>query len=273
MKIRAILFGLFVSFGAGAAAAGEITAEALERLPEAQVVILGEVHDNPVHHLHQARAVAALAPRALVWEMLSAEQASRLPADPAALADTDALAALLGWTESGWPDFALYHPIFLAAPGAQHFGAGVDRATARRVFDEELADVFGQEAPAFGLDQPLDATTQAAREAEQASAHCDALPEALLPGMVAAQRLRDGALAQAVVQALSQSGGPVVVITGNGHARRDWGVPLKLARVLPDVPVLALGQLEQAPAGTVPPYDLWIVTDSPPRPDPCAAFR
>ena len=40
---------------------------------------------------------------------------------------------------------------------------------------------------------------QAAREAEQMAAHCDALPEDILPGFVEAQRLRDAALAEDVL--------------------------------------------------------------------------
>ena len=53
-------------------------AEALEPedLPRADVVLLGEVHDNPAHHAFQAEAVAYLAPRALVFEMLTPAQAA-----------------------------------------------------------------------------------------------------------------------------------------------------------------------------------------------------
>ena len=81
-------------------------------------------------------------------------------------------------------------------------------------------------------------------------AHCDALPEDMLPGMVAVQRLRDAVLARAVVRAMDDTGGPVAVITGNGHARRDWGMPAMLARAAPDLDVWVLGQTEEdQPAG------------------------
>ncbi|MEJ2019704.1 MAG: ChaN family lipoprotein, partial [Maritimibacter sp.] len=43
----------------------------------ADVVVLGEQHDNPAHHLVQAEAVAELAPKALVFEMLTEAQAER----------------------------------------------------------------------------------------------------------------------------------------------------------------------------------------------------
>ena len=41
------------------------------------VVILGEIHDNPAHHEVQAERVADIQPRALVFEMLTPEQAAR----------------------------------------------------------------------------------------------------------------------------------------------------------------------------------------------------
>ena len=197
------------------------------------VVILGEVHDNPAHHAEQAERVARLQPRALVFEMLTEAQAARVTPD--LIADAEAMEAALDWSESGWPDFAMYHPIFAAAPEAEIFGAHVPREAARDVFEAGLAESFDGDAARYGLTEPLPPEEQAAREAGQMAAHCDALPEDILPGMVAVQRLRDAVLARAVVQAMEATGGPVAVITGNGHARRDHGVPATLARVAPDL--------------------------------------
>ncbi len=264
--IRALVLALSLAAPAGAA---EIGPEALDAL-RADIVVLGEVHDNPAHHLNQARAVAALRPAALVFEMLTRDQAAR--ATDTARADADTLGAALGWAEAGWPDFAMYWPIFGAAPEAEIRGAAVPRGEARRVFEAPLAEVFGAGAARYGLDRPLPEAQQATREAEQMAAHCDALPGDMLPGMVAAQRLRDAVLADAALAALRDTGGPVAVITGSGHARTDYGVPAKLALAAPDVTVLSLGQLER-PAGADQPFDLWIVTDAAPREDPCAAFR
>jgi uncharacterized iron-regulated protein len=93
----------------------------------------------------------------------------------------------------------------------------------------------------------------------------------MLPGMVEAQRLRDARFAQTALRALEETGGPVAVITGNGHARTDRGMPRALARLAPGVDVLSLGQLESRPAAP-PPFDVWRVTEPAERPDPCAAF-
>ncbi len=240
----------------------------LNRLPSADVVIVGEVHDNPAHHANQARAVASIRPAALVFEMLTPDKAALVPPlrdDPVALAKA------LDWEESGWPDFAMYYPIFTAAPDAAIFGGDLPVKAVRQAIGDGAAKPFGADAARYGLDRPLARDDQTAREAEQAAAHCGALPPDMLPGMVAAQRLRDAALARAVVQAFDQTGGPVVLITGSGHARRDVGVPAVLALAAPDLTVLSVGQLE-GPAEAAPPFDLWLVTDATERGDPCAAF-
>lgn len=259
--------GLFL---ATALQAAEIDAAGLDALLPADIVILGEVHDNPAHHDNQARAVAAMGAAALVFEMFGPEAA--LAATPEVRGDAGALAGALGWDGSGWPDFALYWPIFEAAPEAAVFGGAVPREDVRRAVSEGAASVLGSGAALFGLDAPLDDGEQDRREALQAEAHCDALPDEVLPGMVEAQRLRDAALAHAVVAAMAETGGPVAVITGNGHARKDWGMPPMLARVLPDARVLSVGQFE-TPPDDAPPYDLWLVTERAERDDPCRAFR
>ena len=248
--------------------AGPIDIAALDRLPAADVVLLGEVHDNPIHHDNQARLVTVIRPKALVFEMFApdrAEAANAVPRD-----DLDTLDTALNWSASGWFDFATYHPIFLAAPDAALFGGAVPRTKVRQAVKAGAAEVFGPGADRFGLDEALETGEQARREAMQMAAHCDALPETLLPGMVEAQRLRDAAMARAVLDALDQTGGPVVLITGNGHARTDWGVPRMLRKARPGVTLLSVGQFETAPEG--PPFDLWLTAPAPERPYPCATF-
>ncbi len=235
----------------------------------ADIVILGEVHDNPVHHITQAQIVEVLSPAAIVFEMLDPDEAALLTVE--AVNDLDTLASDLDWANSGWPNFEFYAPLFGAAAG-RAFGAEVPREDAQAAFASGAAEAFGDGAADFGLTDPLPEGEQAAREAGQLAAHCDALPTEILPGFVEAQRLRDAVLAQTTLQALEEFGGPVVVITGNGHARRDWGMPALLAQAAPEVTVASLGQFEAEPEDP-PPFDAWFVTDPVDRPDPCAAFR
>jgi uncharacterized iron-regulated protein len=271
--ICASVLSLILAASALPAGAGEIGPSDLAALPPTDVVILGEIHDNPAHHANQAAAVAALQPKALVFEMLTPEQAARIT--PANRGDAAALGEALGWEASGWPDFAMYYPIFAAAPEAQVFGAAFPRTAVNRAVAEGAAAVFGPDAVRYGLDRPLPPGEQAERESEQAEAHCDALPEELLPGMVAAQRLRDAGLARAVVEAIAATGGPVAVITGDGHARMDRGLAVYLSRAEPRLSVLSVGQLEAPPDESEGErsFDLWLVSEPAEREDPCAVFR
>ena len=257
-----------------AAALAILAPPSLAEVPQADVVILGEVHDNPDHHVWQAEIVAELQPAALVFEMLLPEHGAVVT--PELRADPEALAAAVAWAERGWPDFAMYHPIFTAAPSAAIFGAELPRDVVRAALTDGAAAVFGatfeEDPAAFGLDQSLDAEMQAAREALQDAAHCNALPETVLPGMVEAQRLRDAAIARAVIAAHAATGGPVAVITGTGHARTDWGVPAVLALAAPDLSVHSTGQIESEPEDGAP-FDKTRVTAPAERDDPCAAFH
>ena len=265
MNCFAFVAGLFY---ASAVSAAEITAFGFAGLPTFDVVILGEVHDNRMHHANQATAVAVFAPKALVFEMLTPDQAARVPKD---WSDSVALEAALGWNASGWPDFTLYYPIFAAAPAARIYGADLPAGAAKKAVTSGAAAGFGPDAAVYGLTQPLDPDDQSDRQTEQAEAHCNALPANLLPGMVQVQRLRDAALARAVVQAMAETGGPVVVITGVGHARTDTGMPVPLRLAAPDLRILSIGQFEAIPDVT-PPYDYWLITPPQPRTDPCLAF-
>ena len=268
---RALTFALCLSPVPGAA-------DPVEELLalQADVYVLGEVHDNPHHHDRQARMIAALGPSAVVFEMLTPDQADLV--NTMGHADPEAL----GWDASGWPDFALYEPVFAASSGAVIHGSALDRADVRRAMTEPLAPLFTElwggdsvdhPAPEFGLSAPLPAPQQSRREAQQLEAHCDALPEEMLPLFVQAQRLRDAAFAGAVLSALRSDGGPVVLITGNGHARADWGVPALLSRAAPELRVVTLGQFETKVPEDAPPFDVIAVSPEAARPDPCAAFN
>lgn len=261
MRVRAALVALIL---AAPATAREVGADALDALPQVDIVLLGEVHDNPEHHANQARAVAAIKPAALVFEMLLPEQVKRLPADRS---DAAAVDAAIGWTARGWPDFALYQPIFAAAGKVRIYGADVPVADVRRAAKQGASVVLA----GFGLEKPLPEAVQKQRETELWAAHCFAMPKAAMAGMVEVQRLRDASLARAALRALRETGGPVVVIAGAEHVRSDWGVPAILAEIAPSVTVLSVGQVEGA-AGAEP-FDLWISTEGVAgRDDPCGAF-
>lgn len=271
--VLAVLLGL----AAGALPVRAGTAGLDETLRTADVVILGELHDDPRHHERQGaliRRMVELGRRpAVVFEMIPADL--QAPLDAALDAGrTEDLGAVLRWRERGWGDFALYAPVFAAA-----LDAGLPiRAGDLTVAERKAAGagaLSAERRTALGLDAPLPPPAEAALGDALVAAHCGQLPRSAVGPMIAVQRARDGSMADAVRRAAAD--GPVVLITGQGHARRDWGVPSVLARTAPD---LAVASIALSADGTAPQtdaegaYDRIEATGPPPeRGDPCEDLR
>jgi uncharacterized iron-regulated protein len=114
-------------------------------------------------------------------------------------------------------------------------------------------------------------------------AHCSMMPESMLDAMVLVQRARDAMLASQTHAALAGADS-VVLIAGNGHARKDRGVPRYLERAYGvGTAVLALLEVRSdvhelrglAPddAADGLPYDYVWLTPRASDEDPCASLR
>lgn len=265
MKSRWIMAGAFWCGLAGMATA-QATDALATALSDRDIVFLGEIHDNPYHHESQATLITSLAPAAVVFEMLSAGQAETLRTHD--ITDAQTLDAALGWAQSGWPTMEIYFPVFQALSDAVPYGAAQPRFVMMSAYQNGAAGSLGPASALYGLIDPLDADMLDQRVTLQFEAHCEKMPREMMPSMVSVQRMRDAALADAALTALAQTGGPVVVITGNGHARRDWGAPYMVGLAAPDVAVASVGHLENS--GDMPGlYDYALVTPSVARDDPC----
>jgi uncharacterized iron-regulated protein len=266
-------WALLGALGVMGALGGCATVPALpsaDSLRHTRFILLGEVHDNPEHHRRRAellrRLLADGRPTRVVFEQMDRAGDAALAAaarDPEAVADAGRLDRA-GWR---WP---LHRPLVEAAlaGGAALSGGNFDRDEARRLVRQGLAA-----APA-DLRNALEGVPWSAAQDETVrraieDGHCGALPPDRVAPMALVQRLRDAALAQAMLRA----GEPrVVLVAGNGHVRRDLGVPhyLRAAGVAPG-DIVAVGFVEDG--DTPMPFDRQEVTPRMPRPDPCEAFR
>jgi uncharacterized iron-regulated protein len=245
----------------------------------ARVVYLGETHDNPVHHAHQARVLRAMlqagARPALAFEMLTQDQQPEVD-EAMRGADGAALDARLRWRERGWPDFAMYRPVFELAltdrlPG---IAADLDPATVRRIAKEGLGVLPGAERDRVASRLRPDPDREARLGREIAEAHCGLLPAAAIPVMVQAWHARNVAMARHIGQALDE-GRRVVVIVGRGHLERD-GLPDQLHALRPGTRQLIVDFVEAPPGQSLPrpgsSYIRWL-TPGVTRDDPCASLR
>lgn len=208
-------------------------------LRDARVILLGERHDHPGQHENQARwleRIAQMGSVAVVMEMVSTAQMATLHDTPATVA---AWETGLAWETSGWPEFAVYAPIFdVIARHQIPVVAGTFSKAGQRMGDmaANLKSVLTTQT-----DPPppvAAAIADAVREG-----HCDLLPEEMVAPMVEVQWLKDAYMAEALVQWLDEVD-RVVLIAGNGHTQSDSGVPVHLGELAAET--LAVVQVESA---------------------------
>jgi len=247
-----------------------------ERLQGSTVALLGEVHDNAEHHRQRTvilrRAFEAGWRPAVVMEQFDLDRQADIergrgdrPRDAKHLIAQ--AGASRGWQ---WGD---YEPLVALALqfDLPLLAGNLPRAQAARVMRDGHEAVFGAERTReLGLDQKPDAAWQAAQEHEIDTGHCGALPRSTWAGMARAQFAKDAVMAQLLRQHAARG---AVLLAGNGHVRRDIGVP----RWLPDrapQSLLAVGFVE---FGGEPiaadQFDAVVITARATRPDPCEAFR
>jgi uncharacterized iron-regulated protein len=204
-------------------------------------------------------------------------------ADPGASAED--VRRAVDWDASGWPGWESYAPIFEAALEARLVlvAGDLDARDREALRGGAGAALDPARIEALGLDAALPPPVVAALEASIREGHCDLLPEAALPPMVAFQRARDAQLARSLVDAAGPDG--AVLIAGAGHVRRDAGVPFHLARFEHGAAVASVGLVEVddpevGPAraladrfGDSAPFDFVWFTPRTPREDPCKALE
>jgi uncharacterized iron-regulated protein len=266
----------------------------LRQMEPAPIVMLGEVHDNTGHH--RLRGALLLdwvcsrpsRPAAIVFEQLDREynddlrRAQKRRSQGRERNDaemTQLLEAARFNAESwGWP---AHLPLFQAAQasGATWIAANLSRSSAQRLgrgADDEVEPV-------------LKAVVDSARWSEDAQhaldralmqGHCNLVAPQALAGIARLQRLRDAALALPLLDAAERRS---VLVAGNGHVRRDHGVPLYLGALEREALVVgfeevagqasasalaeAVGTSRAAEFGRA--YDIVCLTTQAPRDDPC----
>lgn len=204
----------------------QLSIQEVRALQTADIVLIGETHDHPQHHLIQADIIRRLKPKSVAFEMLNeAQQVHRL-----GLKDPSTWDKVLAWSKRGWPDFEMYRPVFEATVevGAHIIAAHPNPETLRPL-------KLGGELPSLlrttlKLDQPLPAKQQASLVKEIQRAHCGHASPVLVKAMVSAQRLKDTWMAQSILD----SPKPIILIVGRGHINMDRGIPWAMKQLQPN---------------------------------------
>lgn len=230
----------------------------LQALLPANVLLLGEQHDDPAHQPLQRAVVQALAAQgtlaAVALEM--AEQG----ATTAALAPdaTEAQAQVaLRWDAAAWP-WATYGPVVMAAvrAGVPVLGANLPRTQ------------IGDAMKSIALDDHLTMGSWQKQQENIREGHCGLLPAHQIVPMTRVQLARDAAMARTVLAA-RQPGKTVLLVAGNAHVDRALGVPAHLEPGIVSKAV-RLGATDRAHPASA---DAVWTTPAPPPKDDCAELQ
>jgi uncharacterized iron-regulated protein len=251
------------------------------RLQGDAVVMLGEVHDNAEHHRLRLevlrRAFAAGWRPAIAMEQLDRERQADIdrarrekPSDARHLI---ALAAPSSGRAGGAWNWDFYRPFVALALeyDVPLIAANLSSSDTTKIVRGGYSAVFDDASIAMlGLDQPIAADWQAAQEREIDAGHCQALPQPMWPRMARAQFARDAVMAAALRE---HAGSGVVLLAGNGHVRRDIGVPRWMSGAWQGR-IFTVAHLERGDESTLASaFDAVVQTPPAPRPDPCAILK
>ena len=258
------------------------------RLATSRFVLLGERHDNPDHHMLQAKLVRAILESgrrpAVGFEMLATDDAPAIARYLARSKDAGGLGDAVNWSRSGWPEWRLYQPIAQAALDASVpiVATNLSKAATDAVRRNGLAGLGPALTTQLRLAEPTP-ETRLAMTRELRESHCGQVPDAAIDRMVDIQWARDARIAASLARAGQRDG--AVLIAGAGHVRRDRGVPVHLARQAPEASIASLAFVEVDPAAAKPgdyatrfgseslPFDYVWFTPRVDDGDPCEKLR
>jgi uncharacterized iron-regulated protein len=223
-------------------------ADVAARATAAELVLLGEQHDQPSHHALQARLIVVVA-NAHPGTVVGLEMV-QWPAQPVLerfsrhLIDSTVLAQELDWKKSWGHDFEQYRPIFDQgrAAGARFVALNAPRALVHDVAVKGLEGLSDEQRAQL---PELDLTDDAHR------AHIRALfggtehgkgskDDGRFERMYTAQVVWDESMASTAAAALVAGAPAVVVVAGNGHVAGGHGIPQRALRRRPGARLLSV---------------------------------
>lgn len=236
-----------------------------------RVLLLGEVHDNPDGHARryawlEARVDAGWRPT-IAMEQFDRDRQADLDRALAECADAACVIRRAEPDGQRW-EWPLYAPVIELALARRLplRAANLSRADASRVVREGYRAALDDATIAsFGLDRPLARDLADGQRRAIDEGHCQQLPASIAEGMVRAQVARDVWMAK-VVAAEAGRGDGVALLAGNGHVRRDLGVPRWLEGTA-GARAFSIGFVEEPAEGT---FDERVAIVPHPRVDPCA---
>lgn len=249
----------------------EISEQVLvDRLRMQDIVLLGELHDNAQHHALRARLISRIARDKLSVVAEHLPSPARVVREGALLADLQAA----GFDPQAW-SWPLHAPLFdaIRSAGLPLVGGNLPKGFSKQLFSQGASALSAPLGQTY-RNAPLSQAARQQLDQDLIDGHCGKLPERYIEPMRLVQRATDISMAQALLERV-----PSLLVAGNGHVRKDYGVPQVLSATTPALRVTAVGfveadgmreELVQSLKGR---YDIVWLSEQAERSDPCENFK
>ena len=212
--------------------------ELMGKIAPKELIFIGEVHDNPEHHLIQVQILQALGHRdggfALGMEYFQMPDKAEI--DRYLKGETTEEEFLRGvdWAGSWGYDYHLYRPLLLLAKarGIEVLALNAPKEIVRKIARGGLETLSPDERSRLPQDIDLDNEAHRAYvlEAYKQRAHHE-LPN--FDSFYEAQCVWEETMAHNISVYLKDKKNKMVVLAGNGHIVNKFGIPLRTTRRVP----------------------------------------
>lgn len=251
---------------------------------DSRYVLLGETHDNIVHHEKQAWILSKLAKYpgriGVAFEMIDTTQGERIK--DVKIKSSTQLIDYLNKDKTGWDYTGIYKPLFDEVIKANFtiYPANFGRDDMMKYLSKG-EDLLPEDIKAQLSANALNAINKVDMEKEIVHSHCDMANPEMVKAMLLGQRVRDALMTLSMLEAKDDK---VVLVAGSGHTRNDRGVPVYIRKKDQYSKILSLAWVEVSDEDNDPepyaarwgaealPFDYVWFTPQEDRVDPCESF-
>ena len=212
--------------------------ELIERIASKDLIFVGEVHDNPEHHLVQVQILQALVasagPVGVAMEFFQEGHQPSLDRYLGGEINEEAFLKEVAWDKSWGYNFHFYRPLLLLAKekAMKVLAINAPNEIVRKVAREGLKGLDIEERKQLPRD--IDLTHEAhrayLRDIYKQHAHSDLIN---FEYFYEAQCVWEETMARNLSKYQEEKGEKLIVFTGNGHIFRKFGIPDRAVRRFP----------------------------------------
>lgn len=269
-----VLCGTFLH---GCALSTQTNSPEYSQLTESNIFLLGEVHDNQVGHMERLEDIKTITSRtkgrvAVVLEQINRGSGSLEDPENPTCHDLECLLSLVkssGWEPAYYKDVLQY-----GLDNDWVFYAGnLNKSDIRQIMSSGLNSVLPDETKQFGYSdwESMPVAYQTDMIEAMIQGHCGLIDEKTATYMGSIQIGRDIWVSSQISRA-SEYQDVVIVLAGNGHVRKDMGIPFWLARV-GKYRYASFGYIEGQNKRLNQPFDVIRSIPVAKRADPCDSLK